>query len=253
MNERLLENKLALITGAASGIGRAIAVAYASAGARVILTDRSAGDCEAALAEVRAVPNAQGACAFGLDVTDARACAALAERVAREIGPIQVLVNSAGILVREGIDNPRAPDIVRDVMNVNLFGTFNTIHAWLPALRETHGCVINIASGAALRAQRGCAGYSASKGAVKMLTQSMAADLGKDGIRVNAIAPGVIETPMTQATRDNPARLAAFVAQIPLGRIGQAGEIAGPAVFLASALASYVNGVCLLVDGGAQV
>ncbi len=164
-----------------------------------------------------------------------------------------MLVNSAGILVREGIDSPRAHDIVRDVMNVNLFGTFNAIHAWLPALRETRGCVINIASGAALRAQRGCAGYSASKGAVKMLTQTMAADLGKDGIRVNAIAPGVIETPMTQATRENPARLAGFVAGIPLGRIGHAAEIAGPAVFLASELASYVNGVCLLVDGGAQV
>ena len=252
MNDRLLENKLALVTGAASGIGRAIAVAYASAGARVILTDRSAADCEAALAEVRAVPQAHDARAFGLDVTDARACTELAERVAREIGAIQVLVNSAGILVREGIDSPRVHDIVRDVMNVNLFGTFNAIHAWLPALRETHGCIINIASGAALRAQRGCAGYSASKGAVKMLTQTMAADLGKHGIRVNAIAPGVIETPMTQATRENPARLAGFVAGIPLGRIGHASEIAGPAVFLASELASYVNGVCLLVDGGAQ-
>jgi NAD(P)-dependent dehydrogenase (short-subunit alcohol dehydrogenase family) len=252
MNDRLLEDKLALITGAASGIGRAIAVAYASAGARVILTDRSAGDCEAALAEVRAIAHARDARAFGLDVTDATACTALAERIAREIGPIQVLVNSAGILVREGIDSPRASDIVRDVMDVNLFGTFNAIHAWLPALRQTRGCVINIASGAALRAQRGCAGYSASKGAVKMLTQSMAADLGKDGIRVNAIAPGVIETPMTQATRDNPARLAGFVAGIPLGRIGHAAEIAGPAVFLASELSSYVNGVCLLVDGGAQ-
>lgn len=253
MSERLLENKLALVTGAASGIGRAIAVAYASAGARVILTDRSATDCESALAEVRTVPHAREALAFGLDVTDANACAELAKRVAQEIGPIHVLVNSAGILVREGIDSPRAPDIVREVMNVNLFGTFNAIHAWLPALRETQGCVINIASGAALRAQRGCAGYSASKGAVKMLTQTMAADLGKDGIRVNAIAPGVIETPMTQATRDNPARLAGFVSQIPLGRIGHAGEIAGPAVFLASDLASYVSGVCLLVDGGAQV
>jgi NAD(P)-dependent dehydrogenase (short-subunit alcohol dehydrogenase family) len=253
MSGRLLENKLALVTGAASGIGRAIAVAYANAGARVILTDRSAADCEVALAEVHAVPQALDARAFGLDVTDATACTDLAQRVAREIGPIQVLVNSAGILVREGIDSPRAHEIVRDVMNVNLFGTFNAIHAWLPALRETHGCIINIASGAALRAQRGCAGYSASKGAVKMLTQTMAADLGNDGIRVNAIAPGVIETPMTQATRDNPDRLARFVAGIPLGRIGQAAEIAGPAVFLASELASYVNGVCLLVDGGAQV
>ena len=252
MNERLLANKLALVTGAASGIGRAIAVAYARAGARVILSDRSVDGCTAALEEIRASAGAAGTSVFSLDVTDANACVALAERVALEIGAIDVLVNSAGILVREGIENPRAHDIVRDVMNVNLFGTFNVIHAWIPALRSTRGCIINIASGAALRAQRGCAGYSASKGAVKMLTQTMAADLGKDGIRVNSIAPGVIDTPMTEATRTNPARLASFVAKIPLARIGRADEIAGPAVFLASELASYVNGICLLVDGGAQ-
>ena len=85
-----------------------------------------------------------------------------------------------------------------------------------------------------------------------MLTQSMAADLGKDGVRVNAVAPGVIDTPMTEATRNDPQRLARFLSGIPLGRIGQAEEIAGPVVFLASPMASYVNGVTLLVDGGAQ-
>jgi NAD(P)-dependent dehydrogenase (short-subunit alcohol dehydrogenase family) len=234
----LLAGKLALVTGAASGIGRAICAAYAREGARVIATDRAAP--------------ADHGCAFALDVTDADACAALAERVRAEAGDIDILVNSAGILVREGIDSPRAQAIVRDVMDVNLHGTFNVIHAFLPQLRATRGCVVNIASGAALRAQKDCAGYSASKGAVKMLTQSMAADLGKDGIRVNAIAPGVIDTPMTEATRNDPARLNRFLAGIPLGRIGQADEIAGPAVFLASPMASYVNGVTLLVDGGAQ-
>jgi NAD(P)-dependent dehydrogenase (short-subunit alcohol dehydrogenase family) len=93
-------------------------------------------------------------------------------------------------------------------------------------------------------------GYSASKGAVKMLTQSMAADLGVDGIRVNAIAPGVIVTPMTDVTRSDPQRLEKFMVRIPLGRLGQAHEIAGAAVFLASDLATYVNGVTLPVDGG---
>ncbi len=235
----LLEGKLALVTGAASGIGLAIALAYAREGARVVRADKTA--------------NAGEALSFALDVTDASACEALAAQVGRDIGQIDILVNSAGILVREGIDSPRAHAIVRDVMEVNLHGTFNVIHAFLPQLRATCGCIINIASGAALRAQAGCAGYSASKGAVKMLTHTMAADLGKDGIRVNAIAPGVIETPMTDATRNDPARLGRFLAGIPLGRIGQADEIAGPAVFLASSLASYVNGVTLLVDGGAQV
>jgi meso-butanediol dehydrogenase/(S,S)-butanediol dehydrogenase/diacetyl reductase len=235
--ERLLEGKLALVTCAASGIGRAVAAAYAREGARVLTADR-----------VRDL----GADSFVLDVTDRQACEALAEQVVREIGRIDVLVNSAGVLVREGVDSPRAHAIVRDVMEVNLHGTFNVIHAFLPQLRATHGCIVNIASGAALRAQAGCVGYSASKGAVKMLTQSMAADLGKDGVRVNAIAPGVIDTPMTDATRNDPQRLARFVGNIPLGRIGHAEEVAGPAVFLASAMASYVNGVTLLVDGGAQ-
>lgn len=234
----LLAGKIALVTGAASGIGRAIAQACAQAGARVVHTDRTAP--------------AGAVASFALDVTDAEACAAVAARVQGEIGNIDILVNSAGILVREGIDSPRAHAIVREVMDVNLHGTFNVIHAFLPQLRATRGCILNIASGAALRAQAGCAGYSASKGAVKMLTQSMAADLGRDGIRVNAIAPGVIDTPMTEATRNDPARLSRFLANIPLGRIGQAAEIAGPAVFLVSGMASYVNGVTLLVDGGAQ-
>src|SRR5439155_15095736 len=121
---------------------------------------------------------------------------ALAQRVDAQIGAVDVLVNNAGIIVREGLDSPRAHATVRRVMDVNLFGTFNMIHAWLPALRRTRGCIINVASGAAFIAQAGCLGYSASKGAVKMLTQSMAVDLAIDGIRVNALAPGVIETPM---------------------------------------------------------
>ena len=252
MDKGLLEGRLALVTGAGSGIGRAIAVAYAREGARVVLTDLTEDRCADALAQVRAVGADDRAWAFALDVTDADACRALAESVGRDVGPVDVLVNSAGILVREGIDSPRAHDIARQVMDVNLFGTFNAIHAWLPALRATKGCIVNIASGAAFTAQAGCVGYSASKGAVKMLTQSMAADLAADGIRVNAVAPGVIDTPMTEATRNDPERLARFLGRIPAGRVGRPEEIAGPAVFLASAMASYVNGVTLAVDGGRQ-
>ena len=252
MDKGLLEGRLALVTGAGSGIGRAIAVAYAREGARVVLTDLTEDRCADALAQVRAVGADDRAWAFALDVTDADACRALAESVGRDVGPVDVLVNSAGILVREGIDSPRAHDVARQVMDVNLFGTFNAIHAWLPALRATKGCIVNIASGAAFTAQAGCVGYSASKGAVKMLTQSMAADLAADGIRVNAVAPGVIDTPMTEATRNDPERLARFLGRIPAGRVGRPEEIAGPAVFLASAMASYVNGVTLAVDGGRQ-
>ena len=247
-DDRLLADKLALVTGAGSGIGRAIAVAYARAGARVILTDRLAGACAAALEETLAAGGEAWALEF--DVTDADAALALAERASRDIGDVDVLVNSAGVLIREGIDSPRARANIHRVVDVNLFGTFHAIHAFLPALRRTQGCIVNIASGAAFIAQAGCLGYSASKGGVKMLTQAMAADLAADGIRVNAIAPGVIDTPMTEATREDPERLQKFLARIPARRVGLASEVAQPAIFLASAMASYITGVTLPVDGG---
>ena len=245
---RLLAGQLALITGAASGIGRAIALQYAKAGARLLLTDRRGADCEKTADDIRAE---QGqAWVFDLDITDVAACQRLAQCAGAEIGQIGVLVNNAGILIREGIDTANAHEKFRTVFDVNVMGGFNVLHAFLPALRATRGCVINIASGAAFIAQSGCIGYSGSKGAVKMLTQSMAVDLAPDGIRVNAIAPGVIDTPMTDATRNDPNRLAAFLRRTPLGRIGQPDEIAQPALFLASSMASYVTGVTLPVDGG---
>lgn len=244
----LLHGRLALITGAASGIGRAIALGYAREGARVVLTDVAAQGCDAAVAEISALGGR--AWAFGLDVTNVQAVGEVAERVGADIGDIDVLVNSAGILIREGIDSPQAHSALRRVVEVNLFGCFNTIHAFLPALRRTRGNIINIASGAAFIAQGGCVGYSSSKAGLKMLTETMAVDLAKDGIRVNALAPGVIETPMTQATRSDAARLEMFMRRTPMGRVGQPDELAGPAIFLASSMASYVNGVTLPVDGG---
>jgi len=244
----ILAGKLALVTGAASGIGRAIAIAYGKAGANVVMTDREAGACDSAVAEVLAAGGK--ARAFALDVTDSQASVQLAARVERELGDLDVLVNSAGVIIRETVDSPQAHHNIRRTMDVNLFGTFNTIHAWLAALRRTRGCIINVASGSAFVASPGALGYSASKGAVKMLTQAMAADLGKDGIRVNALAPGVIATPMTQYTQDDPERMARFLVRIPANRLGTPEELAGPAIFLASDMASYVNGVTLPVDGG---
>lgn len=245
---KLLEGRLALVTGARAGIGRAIALQYAQAGARVVLADLRAEDCAATVREITAAGGS--AWAFALDITDIDACAALAGRVGSEIGDVDTLVNNAGILIREGIDTPDVHRKIRKVFDVNVMGGFNVLHAFLPALRRTHGCVINIASGAAFIAQAGCIGYSGSKGAVKMLTQTMAVDLAPDGIRVNAIAPGVIDTPMTEATRGDPKRLEGFLKRTPLGRVGQPEEIAAPAVFLASSMASYINGVTLPVDGG---
>lgn len=246
----LLAGKLALVTGAASGIGRAIAVAFARAGARVVVTDRALADCADTLALAR--ESAPDSRAYALDVTDGDAAVALAAQVGAELGDINVLVNNAGVIVREGIDSPAVRDNVRRMMAVNCFGAFDTLHAFLPALRRTRGSIINIASVAGIMGQRGAVGYSASKGALRLLTQSLSADLAGDGIRVNAIAPGVIDTPMTEATRSDARRLQGFLARIPAGRLGQPEEIAGPAVFLASDLASYVTGTILPVDGGLQ-
>jgi len=244
----LLAGKLALVTGAASGIGQAIGVAFAAAGADVVVTDRSAQACGQTLA--LAAAHGTRCLALALDVTDAAAVQALAEQVGAELGDLDILVNNAGIIVRQAIEQPDAADQARRMMDVNYFGALHTIRAWLPALRRTRGSVINVASGAALHGQRGAAAYSASKGALKLLTQSLAGDFGHDGIRVNALAPGVIETPMTEATRNDPKRLDGFLSRIPVHRLGRPHEIAGPAVFLASDMASYVNGVVLSVDGG---
>ena len=112
------------------------------------------------------------------------------------------------------------------------------------------GTIINVASIASFVGLGSTLGYSPSKGAVKLFTQALARDLAPDGIRVNAIAPGVIETPMTTGTRENPERLAAFMTRTPLGRVGQPEELVGPVIFLASSMASYVNGAILPVDGG---
>jgi len=243
-----LDGRLAVITGAGSGIGAAVARAFAAAGARLVLADLDGVAC----ADVADALRREGAeaQAHALDVTDSAAVHALAAQVSTSLGDAAILVNNAGMLVRRGIDDPEAEAIVRRVMDVNLHGAFAMVQAFLPALRRERGNVVNIVSGAAFVAQAGCAGYSASKAALRMLTQTLAVDLGADGVRVNAVAPGVIETPMTAATRADPARLAGFLRRTPAGRIGQPEEVAAAVLFLASPLASYVNGTTLPVDGG---
>lgn len=245
---RVLEGALVLVTGAGQGNGRAIARGVSAAGAKVIVTDVRADTIEAVAEEIRIAGGE--ARAYRLDVTDAAACAELAARVGREMGMTSVVVNNAGIVIRETIDSPKAHENWRRVMDVNVNGVFNVVHAWLPALRATRGTIINVASIGSYIGLTGILGYSPSKGAVKQFTQSLARDLAPDGIRVNAIAPGVIATPMTEFTREHPDRLASFLSRTPLGRVGEPEELVGPVVFLASSMASYVNGAILPVDGG---
>jgi NAD(P)-dependent dehydrogenase (short-subunit alcohol dehydrogenase family) len=245
---KILQGRLALVTGGGQGNGQAIALGLAHAGARVIVTDLNEVNAHKVAQDIRQ----QGwqAWAFRQDVTDEAANLALAERVMRDIGPIDILINNAGIIIREGIDSPNAVSNLATMLKVNVMGSFIPVHSWLPALRATKGCIINLASIAATAGLAGTMGYSPSKGAVKLMTQALAVELADDGIRVNALAPGVIETPMTAPTREAPEKLARFMQRTPMKRVGQVQELIGPIVFLASDMASYVTGVTLPVDGG---
>ena len=244
----VLGGKLARVTGAGQGNGRAIAKGLALAGAKVVVTDIHRENAQAVAQQI--TDSGGQAWHYVLDVTAESECHALAALIANEVGHIDVLVNNAGIIIREGVDSPKAVQNLERMLDVNVLGTFIPTHAFLPALRATKGCIINLASIAAQAGLPGTMGYSPSKGAVKLMTQALAVELAKDGVRVNSLAPGVIATPMTDVTRSTPEKLEKFMMRTPMGRVGQAEELIGPVVFLASDMASYVTGVTLPVDGG---
>jgi 3-oxoacyl-[acyl-carrier protein] reductase len=249
----VLERRIAAITGSGSGIGRAIALGFAKEGARVAVLDI---DGDAAAATVAAIGKAGGkADNFMLDVTKRDACRAAAGLVKEQIGPISILVNNAGINRRNAITaNPEAViQDWQDVLSVNLDGVFNVTHAFLEQLRATRGCIINIASIQSFMHVRtpNSPAYTASKHGVLGFTRALAAELGKDGVRVNAIGPGLIETPLNEKVRaSNPELVRIFLDHTPLGRAGKPEDVVGPAVFLASDLSSYVTGAIVMVDGG---
>jgi len=248
MTDGPLSGRLALVTGAGHGNGAAIAQGLAKAGARVIVTDI---DKDAAHTIADAIVKAGGeARSYTLDVTDEEGCAKLAADIAMLVGPIRILVNNAGIFLRGPLVAPDGRERWDRTMSVNVQGPFNVTMAFIDQLRLTRGAIVNIASINSFVVGNGTGSYPVSKGALAQFTRALAAELALDGVRVNALAPGLIATAMTEVTRADPKRLEGFLNHVPMKRVGQPEELVGPVVFLCSDAASYVTGAILPVDGG---
>ena len=249
-----LAGKVALVTGGARGIGRAICEAYLAEGAKVAVADRLSHEAEETAAAL-----GDNAMAVTMDVTDLGQIAAGVKAVEAKWGGIDALVNNAGVFNMAAIDKVTVEDYRRQY-DVNVGGTIFAIQAVAPGMKKRGGgAIVNVASQAGRRGEPNIVIYCSTKAAVISVTQSMALELAKDNIRVNAIAPGVVDTPMWDTVD---ALFAAYENKplgqkkrevgeaVPLGRMGDPVDIAGPAVFLASDEAAYVTAQTLNVDGG---
>jgi 3-oxoacyl-[acyl-carrier protein] reductase len=243
----VLEGRTAIVTGASRGLGRAMAVDLARAGAFVYAAFRQRADgAEATLAEAAAAGG--GGATLALDVTDPAAVADTFRRVLDERGRLDVLVNNAGVS-RDGFLATMPDDDWDEVIAVNLGGTMRCCRAAArPMIRQGHGAIVNVASVAGLHASPGQANYAASKGGVVALTRTLAAELAPRGVRVNAVVPGLIKAGMTHGLDRRVADERR--GRIPLGRLGEADEVARVVTFLASDAAAYIVGQALVVDGG---
>jgi NAD(P)-dependent dehydrogenase (short-subunit alcohol dehydrogenase family) len=248
-----LRGKVAIITGAATGIGRASALLFAQAGARVALSDVREPELARTAAEVRAAGGEVAAVTADLARPDD--CTEVVANAVRTFGRLDVVLNNAGVgtmVVGGTVETIRLEhwDLAQDV---NVRGIYLVSRAAVPHMRGAGGAIVNIASVAAFRGsvERPTHAYSASKGAVLALTRSMAASYGRDRIRVNAICPGTIRTRLTADIVERTERAAAEGHGIPMGRVGEPEDIARCALFLASDDASFISGAHLVVDGGA--
>ena len=228
-----------LVTGGTSGIGAATSLAFRRAGARVI----ACGFTPEELAAARANPDFAGIDVRALDVSDKAAVDALVGG----LDALDVVVNSAGMILRDAEHDPVMFD---KVLDVNVSGGMRVSTAARPLLAKSKGSIVFIASVMTVFGGPKQPAYSASKGAVRNLTMSLAAAYAADGIRVNAVAPGWIVTNLSKGARDNPERNAAIMSRIPMGRWADASEIADPILFLCSDAARYMTGTVMLVDGG---
>ncbi|MBN8755619.1 MULTISPECIES: SDR family oxidoreductase [unclassified Variovorax] len=245
----LFDDTVALVSGACQGIGFAIASRLLDAGCRVALTDLDADSTrEAARRTGHAADRVRP---YALDVRDAAQCEAVVADLQEAWGPVGVLVNNAGVAGRSTAFEAQAlSQDIDHVMAVNVKGVLNLSVACAQGLRLTRGAIVNVASITSLVATSAHIAYGASKGAVAQLTKFLARDFGPHGVRVNAVAPGLVMTPMTAHIADDAQRHERMVQRTYLRRVGDPQDIAGPVVFLASDQARYITGTILPVDGG---
>jgi glucose 1-dehydrogenase len=245
-----LEGKIALVTGSSQGIGRSIAVRFAQEGADVVINyNRTPGGAEEALKEVEAA--GRRGLIVQADLSKTADVRRLIATGIEHFGRLDILVNNAGIETHAPFWEVTEEDFDR-VLNVNLKGVFFTTQAFVQHLLQTkrRGKIVNISSVHEELPFPNFTAYCASKGGLKMFTRNLSVELGPLGININNIAPGAIETPINTKLLNDPVKLKALLSQIPLGRLGQPGDVASLAVFLASDDADYVTGSTFFVDGG---
>lgn len=243
----MLKGKVALVTGASRGIGKEIAISLAKEGAIVVVNYNGSKDkAEEVVFEITS--NGGEAISYGCDVSDYSKSEIMIKEIIAKLGRIDILVNNAGI-TKDGLLMKMSEEDFDKVININLKGTFNMIkHLSRSFLKQKSGRIINISSVVGITGNAGQANYCASKAGVLGLTKSVARELGKRGITVNAVAPGFIDTDMTEFLDENSRK--SLLSQIPLDKIGKTIDVANTVCFLASDKASYITGQCISVDGG---
>ena len=245
------QDRTAIVTGAGSGIGKSIAIAFAAEGAHVVVVDLDAARAQKTSKEIQ--ERSGQATHFCTDVSDPDSVAALARKVVDQFQKIHILVNNAAIQVSKTVVEMSVEEWNRQ-MAVNVGGVFLCSRSFLPHLRQTRGVIINLSSVNAFFVEPSCAGYCATKAAILGLTKAMAIDHGREGVRVHAICPGYIDAGLAESyfqSQADPARARAEAGRLhALGRIGRPEEVARLAVFLASEDASFMTGSPIIVDGG---
>lgn len=240
-----LTGKTAIVTGGGRGLGSAISIALAAEGAHVLVVDRNRAAADEIVAQISA--SGGSASAETLDISDREEVLAFGGRILEQYGKIDVLVNNAGIAPMVKLHDPNLMELWDQTINVNLNGQWSVTVALLPTLKHADASVIFISSIAGFTASRSSAAYGASKAGIRSLVQYFARTLGPTGGRVNALAPGRMKSDLMTVTGQAGEK---FLQRVPMGRVGETHEIAGPVVFLASDMSSYVTGVTIPIDGG---